>query len=115
MISTFQFNGYELSKLLPPVCKSFSTTMRVAHDFYIIAITNDMKKYMRQMQMKYCKKESQIKDVIFSAKLLCLNQDKMPMRPAEGSVIVELSMPRLIKKDAEFYPKFEIKIIHGED
>jgi hypothetical protein len=99
---THLFNGNERSEFDAPIEKCFKTTLKQTTDYFIMTVTTDMRKYMKQIQQKYCKQQSPIKDVIFSKFLMFLNKDNSPANKTIGEV----------KKDEQFYPKFEIKTVH---
>lgn len=103
------FKEYEISEITPPITKQFTTCMTSSPNYFMFSVSEDMRKFIKQTQHKFCKQETPIQDRIFSNQVYFSDADNNPKYPIpSGNVLVTLSIPRLVKKGETFYPKVAI-------
>ncbi len=110
LAAPYNFNGYEITEIVPSLTKTFTTTFKTGDTTYRFVITEEIHKYMRNIQKKYCKSETdEFGPFLFTNKAYFLDREGNPLSNVfEGSVEIVLSTPRLIKKGEKFYPKFTV-------
>ena len=113
LCESYNFNGYEIFELEPCLQKKFITSVKSGNTVYLFNLTEEIRKYMRSVQKKYCKSESaDLGAYLFAKTLLFFDRDGNPTSNLyEGQVEITLKTPRLVKKEEKFYPKFQVDSI----
>ena len=104
--TSYRYKDYEIFDLLPTISVQFETHMISNPDCFVFDVTEDMRRFIKEVQLTYCDQETPIKQQLFSDRVHFVDAYNIPRNPILiGSVLATLTIPRLIKKDELFYPK----------
>ena len=108
-----EYNGYSISALANPITATFATTFHTAlnkdgETLYIFDTTLAMAQWMRKLQTQLCNKNRTIAEQIYSEDIDIFSFDINIQGMTIKYVTIDVTCPRLIRKDDQFYPKFII-------